>query len=60
VLRVHCAWEKFRELSGILTREDVSLKLKGKVLEKDMRECGLNKVDGQGQVKWRRLVPEPT
>lgn len=31
VSRVRCAWGKFRELSGILTRKEVSLKLKGKV-----------------------------
>ena len=31
VARVRCAWKKFRELSGILTSKDVSLKLKGKV-----------------------------
>ena len=31
VTRVRCAWRKFKELSGILTRKGVSLKLKGKV-----------------------------
>jgi hypothetical protein len=31
VARVRCAWKKFRELGGILTRRDMSLKLKGKV-----------------------------
>mgnify|MGYP007071599789 CR=1 FL=1 len=31
VARVRCAWGKFKELSGILTRKEVSLKLKGKV-----------------------------
>ena len=31
VVRVRCAWKKFRELSGMLTRKDMSLKLKGKV-----------------------------
>uniref|UniRef100_UPI00358ED0EF hedgehog-interacting protein-like n=1 Tax=Myxine glutinosa TaxID=7769 RepID=UPI00358ED0EF len=30
VARVRCAWKKFRELSGVLTRRGVSLKLKGK------------------------------
>ena len=29
--RVHCVWEDFGGLSGILTRKDVSLTLKGKV-----------------------------
>jgi hypothetical protein len=31
VTRVRCAWNKFRELQGILTKKDVSWKLKGKV-----------------------------
>ena len=31
IARVCCAWRKFKELSGILTRKEVSLKLKGKV-----------------------------
>ena len=31
VARVRCAWRKFKEVSGILTRKEVSLKLKGKV-----------------------------
>ena len=31
VARVRCAWKKFRELSCMLTRKNVSLKLKGKV-----------------------------
>jgi len=31
VARVRCAWKKFRELSGVLTKRGVSLKLKGKV-----------------------------
>ena len=31
VARVRCAWGKFKELSGILTRKEVSLKLKGKL-----------------------------
>ena len=31
VARVGCAWRKFKELSGILTRKEVSLKLKGKL-----------------------------
>ena len=31
VARVRCAWGKFRELSGILTRKEVSLRLNGKV-----------------------------
>jgi len=31
VARVRCAWKKFRELSGMLTRKEMSLKLKGKV-----------------------------
>ena len=31
VARVHCAWRKYRELSVILTRKEVSLKMKGKV-----------------------------
>uniref|UniRef100_UPI00358EEB7A glutathione-specific gamma-glutamylcyclotransferase 2 isoform X1 n=2 Tax=Myxine glutinosa TaxID=7769 RepID=UPI00358EEB7A len=30
VARVRCAWKKFRELSGVLTRRGVSLTLKGK------------------------------
>ena len=29
--RARCAWRKFKELSGILTRKEVSLKLKGKL-----------------------------
>ena len=28
VARVRCAWRKFKELSGILTRKEVSFKLK--------------------------------
>ena len=31
VTRVRCAWGKFRELAGILTQKEISLKLKGKV-----------------------------
>jgi len=31
IARVRCAWAKFRELSGILTRRGASLKLKGKI-----------------------------
>jgi hypothetical protein len=31
VMRVNCAWQKFRELSPILTVKGVSLKLKGKL-----------------------------
>ena len=31
VARVRCAWKKFRELSGVLTRRGVLLKLNGKV-----------------------------
>ena len=31
VARVRCAWRKFKELSRILTRKEVSLKLKGKL-----------------------------
>ena len=31
VARARCAWRKFKELSGILTRKEVSLKLKGKL-----------------------------
>ena len=31
VTRVRCAWKKFRELGGMLTRKEMSLKLKGKV-----------------------------
>jgi len=32
------------------------------VVEKDirLRDCGLSKVDAQDQIKWRRLVWEPT
>ena len=30
--RVHCAWRKFKELSGILTRNEVSFKLKGRCM----------------------------
>ena len=33
VVREHCAWRKSKELSGILTRKEVSLKLKGKVYQ---------------------------
>ena len=29
--RAHCAWRKFKELSRIVTRKEVSLKLKGKL-----------------------------
>ena len=31
VARVRCAWKKFRELGGMLTRKEISLKLKGKL-----------------------------
>ena len=31
VTRVRCAWNKFRELGGMLTRKEMSLKLKGKL-----------------------------
>ena len=31
VAGVRCAWKKFRELSGVLTRRGVLLKLKGNV-----------------------------
>ena len=31
ITRMRCAWAKFRELSGILTAKEVSLKLKGNV-----------------------------
>ena len=31
IARVRCAWGKFRELAGISTGKEVSLKLKGKV-----------------------------
>ena len=31
VAKARCAWRKFKELSGILTRKEVSLELKGKL-----------------------------
>ena len=31
VAKVLCAWEKFKELTGILTKKEVSQKLKGVV-----------------------------
>ena len=31
VARIRCAWVKFRELCGFLTKKDVTMKLKGKV-----------------------------
>ena len=37
--RVHCAWRKFKELSGILTRKEVSFKLKEKVYVTCMRSA---------------------
>ena len=31
VTRIRCAWAKFRELSGLLTKKEVSLRMKGRV-----------------------------
>ena len=40
IMRVQCAWSKFRELSGLLTRREV-LKLKGKVYAACVRSAML-------------------
>ena len=39
ILRMRCAWKKFRKLSPILTFKEASLKLKGKVSGNRVRSC---------------------
>jgi len=41
VVRARCAWQKFRELSSILTAKYVSLKLKGRVYDTCVRSAML-------------------
>ena len=41
VTRTRCAWQKFRELSPILTGKDISLRIKGRVYEACVRSAML-------------------
>ena len=64
MVRVDGTWRRFRELSGILTMlyEVDRVRSRGRqkmtpnqVVEKDMREFVLNKVNVQDELKWKPL-----
>ena len=57
VARVRSAWKKFRELSGLITNKEVSLRLKGKLYSSIIRsimlygsECWALKVDQEARL----------
>ena len=57
VARVRCAWRKFKELSGILTKKGVSSKMKGKVYAMCVRSA---MVYQYGTETWAMNVEQGT
>ena len=51
VTRARCAWRRFKELSGILTKKEVSLKLKGKLYVTCVRSAMI-----YGSETWAMMV----